>query len=197
MTVFGHITPEMLANIKITDPDMCPMCDNTGRVKRTEGLTITHDHARPDKFVGAWCICDEGFRLMNWTPMAGSPLAAAAESSTQGKKETMENQHRKITGYRELTAEDIELMNKIKALGAQVQQVSNEVNAHIAAQRTAAGQGVDVVGQDNPVEGADVDAEEIARLDAAKPEHWAGWGRDSAQAALMYLTRAVAQPTTF
>jgi hypothetical protein len=29
----------------------------------------------------------------------------------------MENQHRKITGYRELTVEEIELMNEIKAQG--------------------------------------------------------------------------------
>lgn len=29
----------------------------------------------------------------------------------------MENQHRKITGYRELTLEEIELMNEIKAQG--------------------------------------------------------------------------------
>ena len=30
----------------------------------------------------------------------------------------MENQHRKITGYRELTQEEIDLMNDIKALEA-------------------------------------------------------------------------------
>ncbi len=32
----------------------------------------------------------------------------------------MENQHRKISGYRELTAEEVAQMNAIKALGEQV-----------------------------------------------------------------------------
>lgn len=32
----------------------------------------------------------------------------------------MDNQHRKITGYRELSQQDIDLMNKIKAKAAEV-----------------------------------------------------------------------------
>ena len=32
----------------------------------------------------------------------------------------MENQHRKITGYRELSQEEIDQMNKVKALGIQI-----------------------------------------------------------------------------
>ncbi len=32
----------------------------------------------------------------------------------------MDNQHRKIKGYRELSTEEIELMNEVKELGAQV-----------------------------------------------------------------------------
>lgn len=32
----------------------------------------------------------------------------------------MENQHRKIKGYRELSAEEIELMNEIKTKGAEL-----------------------------------------------------------------------------
>lgn len=30
----------------------------------------------------------------------------------------MDNQHRKIAGYRELTQDDIDLMNRVKAVGA-------------------------------------------------------------------------------
>ena len=33
----------------------------------------------------------------------------------------MDNQHRKITGYRELTQDEINLMNEVKALGPQMQ----------------------------------------------------------------------------
>lgn len=35
----------------------------------------------------------------------------------------MDNQHRKITGYRELSAEEIALMNEVKAMGAQLGQL--------------------------------------------------------------------------
>ncbi|MBN0802672.1 hypothetical protein AAIP21_31295, partial [Pseudomonas aeruginosa] len=32
----------------------------------------------------------------------------------------MDNQHRKIAGYRELTQDDIDLMNRVKAVGAEL-----------------------------------------------------------------------------
>lgn len=35
----------------------------------------------------------------------------------------MENQHQKIKGYRDLSQEEIDLMNEIKAIGPQVQAV--------------------------------------------------------------------------
>jgi hypothetical protein len=35
----------------------------------------------------------------------------------------MENQHRKITGYRELSKEEIDLMNEIKAAGVQLNEL--------------------------------------------------------------------------
>ena len=41
----------------------------------------------------------------------------------------MENQHRKISGYRELTAEEIEAMNAVKAVGAQVGTLLNALAA--------------------------------------------------------------------
>ena len=39
----------------------------------------------------------------------------------------MDNQHRKISGYRELTAEEIEAMNAVKAVGAQVETLLNSL----------------------------------------------------------------------
>lgn len=41
----------------------------------------------------------------------------------------MDNQHRKITGYRELTQRDIDMMNKIKAKGAELDALVQEVQA--------------------------------------------------------------------
>ena len=39
----------------------------------------------------------------------------------------MENQHRKITGYRELSQEEIDLMNTIKAKGEELALLISEV----------------------------------------------------------------------
>ena len=41
----------------------------------------------------------------------------------------MENQHRKIRGYRELDQAEIDLMNEIKQLGAEIESVVNRVRA--------------------------------------------------------------------
>lgn len=39
----------------------------------------------------------------------------------------MDNQHRKIKGYRELSQEDIDAMNKVKELSAQVGELVNDI----------------------------------------------------------------------
>lgn len=41
----------------------------------------------------------------------------------------MENQHRQISGYRELSQAEIDLMNKIKALGPQIEAVTIDMKA--------------------------------------------------------------------
>ena len=47
----------------------------------------------------------------------------------------MENQHRKITRYRELSQEEIDLMNEIKALGPLFEAVLIKVQQHVEAQQ--------------------------------------------------------------
>lgn len=42
------------------------------------------------------------------------------ECMRESKGGRMENQHRKITGYRDLTQEEIDLMNEIKAKGGEL-----------------------------------------------------------------------------
>jgi len=95
----------------------------------------------------------------------------------------MDNQHRQIKGYRELTAADIALMNEVKAMGPQLQALFEKVGTHIAQQRTQATE------TDN--------AQETERLQQAEPEKWLNWARDTSQTAVMYATRAIAQPTFF
>ena len=114
----------------------------------------------------------------------------------------MENQHRKITGYRELDQVEIDLMNKIKALGPQIEAVILEVKAHIEGQRDDAhGRVFDPELGRKVAYGSMPPDEEAAalrkRLDDATPERFAALATTDLQTGLMYLTRAVAQPTFF
>lgn len=114
----------------------------------------------------------------------------------------MENQHRKITGYRELSQEEIDLMNKVKALGASFEAVLLEVQAHIEGQQDDAyGRVFDPEMGRKVAYGSqlpdDMAADLIQRLKDATPERFAALAKTDIQTALMYLTRAVAQPTFF
>lgn len=94
----------------------------------------------------------------------------------------MENQHRKISGYRELNQTEIDLMNEIKALGPQVESVLLKVQEHLKYQKAADGQPNEEITQ---------------RLKDATPERFVALAKTEFQTGLMYLTRAVAQPTFF
>ena len=94
----------------------------------------------------------------------------------------MENQHRKITGYRELDATEIALMNEVKAMGVMIEQTLHNVKVHLNEQA------------ENAVAAG---ADERTRLDAAGPARWVSIAQTDFQKALMSLTRAVAQPTFF
>lgn len=98
----------------------------------------------------------------------------------------MENQHRKITGYRELNQAEIDLMNEVKAMGAQFEEVLIKVKNHISEQRAA-------------ISGMSTEerSKEQQRLENAEPERFAALAKTDVQTALMYLTRAVAQPEFF
>lgn len=109
----------------------------------------------------------------------------------------MENQHRKITGYRELNAEEIALMNEIKEIGPQIEAVILKVQAHVHKQRMKA-----LFGQEDfkplPNTAVDpLDPETLKRLEDATPERFAAMAKTEFQTGLMYLVRSVAQPTTF
>lgn len=94
----------------------------------------------------------------------------------------MDNQHRKIKGYRDLSQAEIDLMNEIKTKGEELGAIAAKVRAHIKAQRANTGED---------------QTDEIARLKEAEPERWASIGITSIQEGLMALTRAVAQPVSF
>ncbi len=108
----------------------------------------------------------------------------------------MDNQHRKIAGYRELSQAEIDMMNTIKAMGPQLEMLLTAVGKHIAECRhpalTEADSLADLEGRPRP----DFNATR-ERIDRAQPERWAAIARTHFQEGFMALTRAVAQPTFF
>lgn len=92
----------------------------------------------------------------------------------------MENQHRKISGYRELNQTEINLINKIKELGVLIESVALEVDNHLKTQATFT-----------------TSEEEKQRIWDATPGRFHSLAKTDLQTGLMYLTRAVAQPTFF
>lgn len=96
----------------------------------------------------------------------------------------MDNQHRKIKGYRELSQEEIDLMNRIKAKGAELLELQAEVVRHLDKQTGKF--------MDNPVSTGN--KHEYHAFMAAEPLRWAAIGKTDIQTGVMALVRAVAQP---
>ena len=93
----------------------------------------------------------------------------------------MENQHRKIKGYRELSQAEVDLMNRIKEKGAELLALQSELVASLSDYQTYL---TVSVGDDG----------EVQRFEAAEPFRWAAIGKTDIQTGIMALVRAVAQP---
>ena len=93
----------------------------------------------------------------------------------------MDNQHKMITGYRDLSADEIELMNAVKAKAEEVRELFETVYAKLMPS----------------VEPSD--ATEIAEIgmDEYETERWMMIAQDHLQQGFMALNRAIAKPTTF
>lgn len=99
----------------------------------------------------------------------------------------MENQHRKIIGYRELTQEDIDLMNLIKIKGRELLELQAKVDDQIHRQMLKAEQ--------DKASGYEYGKDDVDRLMVANPQFWARQAKTDFQVGIMKLIRAVAQPT--
>lgn len=108
----------------------------------------------------------------------------------------MENQHRKITGYRELSQEEIDLMNEIKALGPIIEDKLESIRIYIINKKIKA---LEIVNNQevSTVEEIQEANEFLDRDREATPGRFVALAKTDFQTALMYLTRAVAQPTFF
>lgn len=88
----------------------------------------------------------------------------------------------KILGYRDLNAEEIALMNKIKEMGVQLDQLCDEIFASVQAEQAKA---------------LEIGSGTWAEFDNANPMIWLYDGRSTLQKGLMFLTRSVARPGFF
>lgn len=85
-----------------------------------------------------------------------------------------------IKGYRELTPEELALINAIKEHEASTAALMERVHGHLSGQlQTALNQ---------------TDKTELERYDRAQSQRWAAMARTDFQTAYMALVRAVAQP---
>ena len=106
----------------------------------------------------------------------------------------MENQHKKITGYRDLTQQEIDLMNRIKAKGAEMLELHALLVATLKSRRETL---EFTVSDDSAYTGQIVDdcRAELEVFNRAEPERWAAIGKTDIQTGIMALVRAVAKPT--
>lgn len=110
----------------------------------------------------------------------------------------MDNQHRKIVGYRELTQAEIDLMNEIKAKGKELLALHDKVVELIGEQDLVP---AIMAAADHNSKGMSYmippkqDADVMARHAIAEPRRWASIGKTDLQKGIMALVRAVAQPT--
>lgn len=87
----------------------------------------------------------------------------------------MDNQHQKIRGYRDLTQDEIDLMNEAKAVERQAIDLQLKIMRHLAEQENAS-------------------PEERQRQQDAFAHRWAQIGKTDIETGFMALVRAVAQP---
>lgn len=113
----------------------------------------------------------------------------------------MENQHRKIKGYRELSQEEIDLMNRIKAKGKELLELQAELAARLSEDHKTKSSlsdesGLNAKASNNPEvnELHHTHLQELRRFEDAQPHRWAAIGKTDIETGIMALVRAVAQP---
>lgn len=105
----------------------------------------------------------------------------------------MKDQHTLIKGYRDLSKEEIDLMNRIKAKGAELLALQSELASRLSTDaevKAAAAK----ASKRAPVDEGTPECVELRRFQAAEPQRWAAIGKTDIQTGLMAMVRAVAQP---
>lgn len=100
----------------------------------------------------------------------------------------------KITGYRELSTEDINMINEIKSFGLEAAALIARVDRYLQDQENALFDEVGGDADDPFVPGGESEYERIQNADAGR---WLSMGKTKLQQGFMAITRAVAQPGGF
>ena len=98
----------------------------------------------------------------------------------------MDNQHKLITGYRDLTEDEIALMNEVKAKAAEVGVLVEKLRERLPAFKM----------DGEPIQLGDQTLIGVSE-EAYETDRWMTIDHDHLQQGFMALTRAVARPTTF
>lgn len=106
----------------------------------------------------------------------------------------MDNQHKKIKGYRDLSQAEIDLMNAIKTKGAELLELQAQVVARLHEQSSELHSACRKPGIHEVSETKEaVDAYNAFQV--AEPQRWAAIAKTDIQTGLMALIRSVAQPS--
>lgn len=95
----------------------------------------------------------------------------------------IDNQHKHIKGYHDLTKEDIGLMNELKEAGENLLAALEKAKAHVKANQARAHEG-----------NTQADLEELMRITQAEPFRWAAIAKTHIQEGVSAAVRVVAQP---
>ena len=116
----------------------------------------------------------------------------------------MQNQHQKIKGYRDLSREEIDLINRIKEKGAELLALQAELagrldtdNEYKLANARRSLEGKEYEGRPYTVYNGNTDeCHEYRRFEAAEPLRWAAIGKTDIQTGIIALVRSVGQQAT-
>ena len=98
----------------------------------------------------------------------------------------MDNQHKLIAGYRDLTEEEIALMNEVKAKATEVGALLEKLRKGMQSDDSLL----------EPVQVGELTFASVSD-ETVEIDRWLSIGQDHLQQGFMALTRAIARPTTF
>lgn len=104
----------------------------------------------------------------------------------------MDNQHRHIKGYRDLSQAEIDLMNEAKELQARIMQFHAKVAIQLGMQQSKVASAATTNGDTACSEEASI---ELERFIIAEPLRWLAIAKTDIQTGFMALIRSIAQPS--